>query len=172
MADPRTFTEDEHTLLLTAAVQQETAALTASKQALESEKAELQTKLDLVEAEKATAIGERDTVTAAFDQYKTDLTEMAACSAREEERVAAVKEKAKHLPEDYFTPERAQRWAGMSPELFESAVADLVATAPGSAPAGTPAVETAAFTGGQVPNGGKQEARSNMSKLLAPAPVK
>lgn len=130
VADKRTFTEDEHLLLMANAVAQETASLTARVEALESEKAAAQAQSDVLEAEKASLTTERDAIKVEFDQFKADLAEQAAVAERRDARLTKVRTEADHLPDDYFTTERAERWAAMSEESFEVAVADLVATKP------------------------------------------
>lgn len=145
----RTFTEAEHFALLTDAVQRETAGLTSEKDALSVEKAELQSRVDVLEAERAALTTERDNIKSEFEAFKADLAEKAEIEERKGERLAKAKAAADHLPEDYFTAERAARWAEMSDEAFEAAMADLVATKPVGA--ANPVPETAAFSGGEAP---------------------
>lgn len=146
----RTFTEAEHFALLTDAVQRETADLKSEKEALSTEKADLQQRIDVLEAEKAALTSERDTIKSEFEAFKAELAEKAEIEARTEDRLTKVKAAAEHLPDDYFTPERAARWAEMSDEVFETAVADLAATKP-AAGTGSVTPETAAFNGGETP---------------------
>jgi len=143
-AETRTFTEAEHFALLTDAVRRETAEIASEKEALLTEKADLQGRVDVLEAEKAALVGERDAVQAEFDGFKAELAEKAEIESRTEDRVKAMKAAADHLPDDYFTAERASRWASMDDTAFETALADLTATKPakGVVP------ETAAFRGG------------------------
>lgn len=149
-AEARTFTEDEHTAILADRIKQETAALETAKaelaeqvEALVAEKAELQTKVDLLESEKATLESE-------FATYKGEIERKAEVAARREERIAKVRESAPHLKDDFFTPERADRFAEMETAAFDAYLADMGATAPsaGAAPK-TPARETA-MSGAQV----------------------
>lgn len=145
--DNRTFTEAEHLALLTDRVARETADLTEAKTALETEVSELKQRVDVLEAEKAAAITERDNTKAEFEGFKKDLEEKAAVAERKEARVARVKAANESLPEDYFTEERATRWAEMADEAFDAFVADIEAV---KVPT-TTARETAAFTGGDSP---------------------
>lgn len=174
-ATERTFTETEHFALLTDAVARESASLTEKVQELEGtvttvtqEKAEevsaLQSRVDVLEAEKAAAEKAAADVQAAFDAYKAELAELAAVEARKAERAAKVKEVASDLEDTYFSDERVARWASMTEEAFEALIADLVEA---SASKKTPppfekkdedekkneeARETAAFTGGDAPS--------------------
>lgn len=178
MADgERTFTEAQHFALLTDAVARETASLSTAKEQLDTqiadlstEKAalagtvtELQSKIDVLEAEKAAAEKARDEATASFEAHKQAEAEKAAVEARKSERVAAVKAADNGLTDEYFTDARAQRWAEMSDEAFTSLVSDLTeAAAARPAPTSTEAAavtpeaarETAAFKGGDTPTAG------------------
>jgi chromosome segregation ATPase len=151
VSDPqgRTFTEAEHFALLTDAVRRETADLVSDKDGLLAEKSDLQSRVDVLEAEKSALTTERDAIKAEFDDFKADLAEKAEAQARTEERLAKVRASADHLPEDYFTTERAARWAQMTDEAFDAALADLAATRPSGIASAVP--ETAAFSGGQSP---------------------
>jgi len=166
----RTFTEDEHLALLTDAVKRETATVTGKVTGLEAEKAQLQAALDVTEAGKATAVQRAETAEKDLADFKQELANKEEIEARREERVAAMKEKANHLPDSYFTAERAQRWAEMDDESFNANIADLVATAPAvagseqagkhqeaAAPAGR---ETAAFGGNAIPKPEEASAES------------
>ena len=125
VAEDRTFTEEEHTAILADRVARETAAkdeeisgLRAQIETLEAEKAELQTKLDVetARAEKA----EQD-----FEAHKAEEARKAETAARKEERVKKVREVAKHLKDDFFSDERAERWAAMETAAFDGYIADL-----------------------------------------------
>lgn len=144
----RTFTEAEHFALVTDAVSRETADLTTQVAELAAAKSELEQRADVLEAEKAAAIAERDAIKAEFDQFKNDIEEAAAVAARRETRVARVKDANPTLGDDFFTSERADRWAAMSDEAFDALVTDLEAVKPATTAAAT---ETAAFTGGETP---------------------
>lgn len=144
----RTFTEQEAYALVADNVQRETAAAAAQVEALTSEKAALETKLEVAEAalatEKARADGAIEWHEAVLRQHETEKAQ----SARKDERVAKVRETAKHLKEDdpFFTPERAQRWSEMDDAAFAEYLAELAAVSTGAAPAtndGQPPRETA-----------------------------
>lgn len=144
-ADGRTFTEGETYALVADNVARETAGLQAEKAelestiaTLESEKADLQTQLDVAVAAREKA--EQDLV-----DYKADLEAKAEIAARREARTAKVREAAAHLKDDFFTDERAQRWAAMETAEFDAYVAELAAVSAGvTATAQTPSAETAA----------------------------
>lgn len=164
-AEKLVFTEDQHLTLLTSAVERETASLTEKSQELEAQVAALQTekaeqetkaadlaaKVDVLEAEKAAAEKARDEKDAEFEAYKADLAEKAAVEVRKSERVDAIKAAATHLSDEYFTDERALRWAEMAQESFDALLADLTEAAPVAKTDDTAtqqARETAAFSGG------------------------
>jgi chromosome segregation ATPase len=149
----KTFTEAEHYALLTDSVKRETAELESANKELSAKVEELSGKVDVLEAEKSALTTERDEAKAEFESFKSDLQAKEEAQARKEERMAAMKAAAEHLPEDYFTDERALRWAEMSEEAFEVAVADLIATKPAEVASedAPEAPETAAFSGGVTP---------------------
>lgn len=182
MADDPKFSESQHFALLADAVSRETAALTEAKTALEtetaalqekvtgleSEKSSLQSAIDVLEAEKAAEIASREKAEQELEQFKAELTELAAVQERMADRVTRVKASIE-APEEYFTEARAQRWAQMADEDFEAALSDLSESAAskkkkddeedGDKPAflKEKARETAAFTEGTgvtAPEGG------------------
>lgn len=167
----RTFTETEHFALLTDAVARETASLSTDKQELEAtveglraEKSEeingLQSRIDVLEAEKAAAEKARDEAVAEHERFKAELEELAARKARKSDRVERMKAAAPSLEESYFTEQRAERWAEMSDEAFETLIADITESAAAAKPASDDtrpeeqARESAAFTGGDRPTAG------------------
>jgi chromosome segregation ATPase len=162
--ETRTFTEAEHLAVLTDAVRRETATLQSEKESLSTEKATLESRVDMLEAEKAVLITERDTAVSELTTFKADQAEKSAAEARKEDRLAKAKAAADHLPEDFFTPERASRWAEMTDEAFETACADLAATKPAAGSSAIP--ETAAFTGGKTPTSG-DSTKSTVGTFLA-----
>ena len=140
----RTFSEAEKDALVRDAITRETASLTDKLAAIESENTELKAKLethgtelqgrlDTLEAERDTLQAERDTVRGEFDAFKAELEQREAAAARSEARVAAVREAAAGLKDDFFTDERAARWAQLSDDDFEQVKAELAAVA-GSLP--------------------------------------
>jgi hypothetical protein len=145
VAEGRTFTEGETYALVADHVQRETAGLQAEKaemetqiEGLKAEKAELQTQLDVAVAGKEKA--EKD-----FEDFKAEQARAAEIAALRTERTAKVREAAAHLKDDFFTDERAERWAAMETAEFETYVAELAAVSEGvKATDETPKAETAA----------------------------
>lgn len=166
------YSETQHFALLESAVERETAKLSDEKEALEtqvgtltSEKASLadelaaaKSRIDVLEAEKASAEAKAETVTQEFANFKAELELQAQVAEKKSARIERIKAANTSLGEDFFTAERAQRWAEMTDETFESLVADITEAAaavkpaqtPGDVPATELAKESAAFTGGQT----------------------
>lgn len=124
-AEARTFNEDEHTAIMAATVERETAGLTArveelqsENETLKSEKAELQNQLDV-------AVAGRETAEQALTDFKAEVEQSREIAARTETRVAAVRSALPHKADDWFTPERAQNWAAMDEDRFTAYVAEL-----------------------------------------------
>lgn len=120
----RVFTEGEMYALVADNVNRETSTLTATVASLTTERAELQNQLDL-------AVSAGDVERARADQAEADLVAHKAEVEAEKARLALegtrrdqVRAAAPHLVEEFFTQERASRWAGMSEESF----ADLLAS--------------------------------------------
>jgi septal ring factor EnvC (AmiA/AmiB activator) len=159
-AEERTFTEGETYALVADNVARETASLQAEKAGLETqvatltaEKAELQNRLDTetARAEKA----EQD-----FEAYKADEVRKAELAELAGTRTKAVREVAKHLKDDFFTPERAERWAAMDQADFDTYLAEMAAASAGAGEpkpgAETAALDSTAMSGEQpaAPKGG------------------
>ncbi len=147
----RTFTEGEAYALVADNVQRETASLTATidqlkseKASLEDEKADLQSKLDIEQAAREKA--QQD-----LQEFKDSIANEKAMEARKGERVAKIREVAKHLKEEFYTPERAQRWAAMDDEAFDAYAKELAELSAGATTTTTsePPRETA-MAGSQV----------------------
>jgi hypothetical protein len=144
VADGRTFTEGETYALVADNVKRETAAIQA-------EKADLETIVTTLEAEKAALQNEVDVAVAAREKAEKDLEDYKAGQVRDAEiaalkeaRVAKVRDVAKHLKDDFFTDERAGRWAAMDQSGFDVYVSELAAVSEGVKPVeGTPKAETA-----------------------------
>jgi hypothetical protein len=166
------YSEAQHFALLTSAIERETASLAEAKKSLEtqvetltSEKAAMadelsgaKAKVDVLEAEVANAKAEAETVAKEYADFKADLERAREIEARKSARVERVKAANANLPQDYFSQERAARWAAMVDEVFDALVADLTEAAaakpaetPGDKPATELAKESAAFTGGETP---------------------
>lgn len=151
-AEARTFSEEEHTAIVADRVARETAELEGQNQtlqeqvtALTTEKAELQTRLDTAEVARAAA-------EQALADYKAEVTATAEKAARRAERLASVREAAKHMPDAWFTDQRADEWAAMEQASFDSfltATKEVSAalTANGGEAGAGAAAETAALQG-------------------------
>lgn len=122
----RTFSEAEHQALLQGAVEREVAAAVKDR---DDSISELEQRIDVLEAEKASAVQAKEELQGEFDSYKADVERAKEIEARKAERVERVKAAAIHLPDDYFTHERSQRWAEMADEQFTALVEDFEAAA-------------------------------------------
>lgn len=130
VAEPRMLTEDEAYAVSAANVKRETAAAEERVTALTAEKAALETKVEAGEVALATEKARADAAEKALTDFKAETTEREAAAARTDDRTAKVKEIAKHVKDDFFTPERAARWAAMDDEAFTAYLAELAALAP------------------------------------------
>jgi hypothetical protein len=186
VSDSNVYTEAQHFALLTSAIERETATLAEAKETLQStvatlesekaaqadELASIKSRLDVLEAEKAAAEARADAVAAEFTDFKAEQARAAEIAVKRTARVEQIRAANTSLGEDFFTPERAQRWAEMSDEAFTALVADLTEVAaavkpadlPGSKPAAELARESAAFTGGTT--GTAMEGETTLSRLL------
>jgi chromosome segregation ATPase len=141
----RTFTEQEAYALVADNVSRETAAAAAQVETLTSEKAALAQKLELAEAGLATEKTARETAEQALADFKAQVETEKAQAARKGDRVAKVRETAKHLKDEFFTDDRAARWSAMDDDAFEGYIKELAELSAGVAPAEgtTPPRETA-----------------------------
>jgi chromosome segregation ATPase len=132
MADDtgKVFSESEHLAILADRVAQETATLTTSNAELQAALTEAQNKLDASDSAKVAAEQARQTAETELADYKTEVTEREAAAERKDVRVAEVKEKAKHLTDEWFTEERVARIVAKSDEDFTAYVDDLVSSVP------------------------------------------
>lgn len=121
----RTFTEAEHQAILETALAREIAAATAEK---DQQVADLQARIDVLEAEKASLNEDKSKLQEDFDAYKAGVEEAKAREGRRVERVDRVKAAAQ-LPDAYFTDERVARWVAMSDEAFDALVSDFAEVA-------------------------------------------
>lgn len=155
---PRTFTEREAYALVADNVQRETAALSTQVETLSSEKAALETRVEVAEAALATEKAAKEKAEQDLVDFKAQLETEKAQEGRKADRVAKVRETAKHLTDEFFTPERASRWAAMEDAAFEEYISELAAVSTGTAPAGDgEAPRETAMAGKQVagtPKGG------------------
>jgi chromosome segregation ATPase len=143
MPDERTYTANEHAAVLDAEVKRQTATLNADRDkleteksalqdqinGLESEKADLLSRIDKVEAEKSAAEKATEELQKEFDGHKAEVARKEEIAKLRAERAEKAKTELAGLDEKYFTDERIQRWAEMSAEAFEAAIADLKETA-------------------------------------------
>lgn len=137
MADPKTYSEDEHIAILTDRVAKETATLTAERDQLNSGITELETKLDVETSAKAAAELRAQEAEKALEDFKAQIETEREEAARKDTRVAKLRESAQHLGDDFFGDEkRLARIVAMKDEDFEGYLADLTVTAK-AAPAGT-----------------------------------
>lgn len=136
-AEARTFTEGEAYAIAADNVQRETAAKQAEIDELKREKGELQTKLEVSDTALETEKARADKAEADLKAHQDEQTKREAAAARTDERVKAVKDAGPHLKEEFYTPERAARWAGMEDDAFADYVKEVAEMA-----AGLPAATT------------------------------
>lgn len=140
----RTFSEQEMTAIIADRLKAETASLTAETDQLKAQVTDLGTKLDVETSAREAAEQRATTTEEAFTAYKAEVEGREAASKRKDERVAAVREAAKHLPEKFFEDEaRVERISAMDDDSFSAYLADMAAAAPVPAGDGTPPRETA-----------------------------
>ena len=151
---PRVLTEGEAYAIAAAEVKRETAERDKKITELESEKAqiqsaaeaELQKAKDLHEAALTAERQRAEAAEQALSNYKAEVENERAVAARVEQRVSKVREVAKHLKDDWFTPERASRWASMDDDSFDIYVRELAEVSsviPAATGTGEPPRETA-----------------------------
>lgn len=119
VGDTRTYSQQEHEAILTSAVEREVARASEDKDA---RIADLESKVDVLEAEKAAAVKDKEDLESEFEDFKNKADRDREIAERAAEREQTIKEIASHLGDDYFTEERRKRWAEMADEQF----ADLV----------------------------------------------
>lgn len=126
MADERTYSQDEHIAILDDRVKRETADLTAERDQLKSEKAELETKLDVETSARQAAELRATEAEKALEDFKSEVQEREAAAARKEERVTKLREAASHLNDEFFKDDaRVERIVAMDEGTFEGYLADL-----------------------------------------------
>lgn len=144
-AASRMLTEGEAYAVAASEVARETAALKTQVTALETEKADLANKLDVAIAATEAEKQAREKAESDLVDYQNAQEEKKEAAARATERVAKVREVAKHLGDDFFTSERSERWAAMKDDDFAAYVAELAEVAPkGDGEMNDPPRETAA----------------------------
>ncbi len=115
---PRQLSEQEHQAIVADRVDRETAALKAENDQLKTEKAELESKLDVAETA-------RQTAEQALADFKAETEQAKEIAERSDARVAKVREVAAHLKDDFFTDARKARWAAMDEAAFEDYVKEM-----------------------------------------------
>lgn len=136
----RVFSESEHQALLRQQVEQAVADAVNDR---DSKIADLEQRNDVLEAEKAQLQQDKDTLQSEFDAFKEQVEQAKAVEQRKADRVERVQAAAVHLPDEYFSDDRKQRWAEMADEDFEAFVQDLE----GAALAGLTAEEASELEG-------------------------
>ena len=136
--EPRTLTEDEAYAIVADRVAKETAELTKKNADLMASNTDLQNKLDTAEAALVAEKAAKETAEKAFETYKTEEAAKREQAALADTRVEAIKTANPALKDDkdFFTPERAARWAKMDQTDFDDLLAQFgrFATKPGEAP--------------------------------------
>lgn len=128
--DNKTFSQDEHIAILADRVARETADLTAERDQLKTEKADLESKLDVETSAKAAAEQAKADAERELAEFKAQVDGEREAASRKDERIAKVREAAKHLDEGFFTDEaRVARIVAMEETTFEGYVSDLASTA-------------------------------------------
>jgi chromosome segregation ATPase len=156
----RTYTEAEHLALMADAVKRETASVTEVKESAETKVSELSARVDVLEAEKASLETAKAETQKAFDDYKAEVERAREVEAAKKDRLEKVKAANAGLPDSYFTDERIQRWAEMAEAAFAAFIEDITPLA------GTPAKETAAFSGGETPTS-TETAKATVGSIFA-----
>lgn len=141
MADAKTYSESEHLAILADRVAQESASLTTERDALKAERDELATKLDVAESAKSAAEARVTETEKAFDDFKNGVEAEREAAARKDQRVAKIREAAKHLKDEFFEDEaRVTRIVAMDESAFEGYLLDLSASAVPAGSSSTTAV--------------------------------
>jgi golgin subfamily B member 1 len=123
----------------------------------EAQVAEIQSKLDAAVLEAETAKSAHESLVAFLDETAKAEAEAAEFASRKDERIAAVKEAAPLLPDEYIT-ENADRFANMDEEAFTAslegfrAIAAKAPAAPSEIPATTAMTAARSNDGESAPN--------------------
>lgn len=125
-ADPRVFSEDEAYAIAADRVTKETATLTEKVSTLESEKAELATKLDVEIAAREAAEQKATAAETKHEEFLAQIETEKARDARKDERLKKVREAASHLTDEFFEDsDRVARIVAMEDDAFDGYIADL-----------------------------------------------
>lgn len=164
---PRQLSEDEHKAIVAALVARETSELRAENDSLTTANSDLQSKLDVAETARQTAEQGKATAEQALEDYKTEQEQAKEIAARTDTRVAKVREVAAHLKDEFFTDERAARWAGMPDEEFDAYVKEMAEAsgAPSTGDAGDKARRETAMRGSEVKP--KEDKRGAAASVLS-----
>lgn len=169
----KTYTESEHLAILSDRVAQETTQLSSERDTLKTERDDLANKLDVAESAKGAAETRATEVQGEFETFKTDVEEREAAALRKDDRVAKMREAAKHLKDEFFTDEdRVKRVIAMEDTAFEGYLLDLTASA---IPAGTTTAtpRETAMVGQAVQAGAEGKAgRDFLLRRFATSPAK
>jgi chromosome segregation ATPase len=179
------YTETQLQTLVVAGVERQTAALTQANEELQSQvdtltttNAELETKVTGLETEVAAERAAKEKAEQDFADYKAEQERAAEQARLQQERVDAIKEAAHGLhADDYYTEERASKWAAMPEEAFADVVeavkaaADAagVETAEDTGADADKGRETAAFTGGGKPTKTKGDEQASTTRQFLAA---
>lgn len=143
----RVFTEGEAYALVQDNVARETAAANEKVGQLEKAQAELQTKVDVLETEKAQETQRADQAVTELAEFKKSIEEK---DAREKARAERVAKLAEANPLLEITDARSDRLAAMGADEFEAYLADMREVASKSTPA-TESTKPAEKTEGDLP---------------------
>lgn len=165
MADEKTYSEDEHIAILADRVTRETADLTAERDQLAAEKADLETQLDVETSAKQAAELRATEAEKSLADFKAEVEQREEAAARKDERVAKVREVAAHLDDSFFEDEaRIKRIVAMDEEAFTGYLSDLGASTKTPGKTTTDVPRETAMTGDKVV--GAQPASSGRNFLM------
>lgn len=166
MADDKTYSEDEHIAILADRVARETASLTVERDQLQTEKADLENKLDVAESAKQAAETAKDNAERELAEFKAEVEAREEAAAKKDERLAKAREVAKHLDAAFFEDEkRIERIVAMSDDQFDGYVSDLASTATVAGNSGSTTVpRETAMAGAAV--GGKSTVSAGKAFLM------
>jgi hypothetical protein len=159
----RTFLEGEAYALVDQAVARETAADKAKIEELETANADLGTKVDTLETEKAQAISAKEAAEQALAAKEAEYAEREAAQARKGTRLAEVAAANPHL--DLTDEKRIERIVAMKDEDYTAYLEDMrvVGQAAGGTPnPGGPPRESAALTPTPPPGDDKKASVSGL----------
>ena len=164
-------------------VERETAELRTRAESAEKARDEAQTKIDVLEAEKAAAVQAKEAAEKAAADLKADVEAEKASATNRDARKAALREVAAHLSDDWFAQEvaagdgkvaRIDKIARMSEDEFTEYKGEIAAAFEGvtvapaaggsSTSSGTPPRETAMAGSSAAGNGGTGAAQVPASK--------